>query len=134
MLLEAKRWPKERAAYGCKLYQTRYILPMKQIAFLGDSLDRISAFPVAARRTVGYQLDRVQRGLRPDDFKPLPRVGKGAEEIRVKDAGGTYRVIYLARTKDIVYVLHAFMKKSRRTSQSDIELARTRMADILRMR
>lgn len=107
---------------------------MKPIAFLGDSLAVIKAFPITARRVVGYQLDKVQRGYRADDFKPLPSVGKGVEEIRVRSTRGAYRVIYLARMEDTVYVLHAFAKKSRRTSQSVIEVARKRLADMLRKR
>ena len=119
---------------GCQVYRKRYNITVKAIAFLGDALERIKSFPVAARRAIGFQLDKVQRGLKPDDFKPLPRVGKGVEEIRVRDVSGIYRVIYLARMEESVYVLHAFMKKSRRTSQSDIEVARRRLADLLRTR
>ncbi len=107
---------------------------MKPIAFMGDSLAVIKAFPVTARRAVGYQLDKVQRGLRPDDFKPMSSVGKGVEEIRVRSAAGAYRVIYLARMEDAVYVLHAFEKKSGQTSRSDILVARGRLAGVLGMR
>lgn len=88
---------------------------VKPVSFLGDSLDRIREFPAKARQDVGYQLDRVQRGLQPYDFKPMPSIGRGVEEIRVWDDSGTYRVIYIARLLDAVYVLHAFQKKTQAT-------------------
>lgn len=101
---------------------------MKAIRFLGDSLKRLRAFPDDARQDAGYQLDKVQRGLRPNDFKAMPSIGRGVEEIRVWDDSGTYRVIYTARMKDAVVVLHAFQKKTQTTSTKDIELAKHRWA------
>ena len=74
----------------------------------------------------------MQRGVQPDDFKPMPAIGKGVEEIRVWDDSGTYRVIYTARLADAVYVLHAFQKKTPATSKRDSELAKTRYAELLR--
>ena len=73
-----------------------------------------------ARQDAGYQLDKVQRGLQPDDFKPMPTIGKGVEEIRTRDDSGIYRVIYTARFADAVLVLHAFEKNTQRTSPRDI--------------
>jgi phage-related protein len=105
---------------------------MKGLCFLGNSLKCLQEFPTDARRDMGYQLDRVQRGLQPDDFKPMPSVGKGDEEIRVCDERGTYRVIYTARLADIVYVLHCFEKKTQATCRADIELARSRYGDLMR--
>src|SRR5437870_13061334 len=70
---------------------------MRPVCFLGDSLRCLRDFPEGARHDAGYQLDKVQRGDQPDDFKPMPSIGKGAEEIRVSDSSGAYRVIYLAR-------------------------------------
>jgi phage-related protein len=99
---------------------------MKDVSFLGDSLRRIREFPNDARQDIGFQLDKVQRGSQPDDFKPMPTVGKGVEEIRLRALDGIYRVIYTARVGDRIYVLHAFHKKSQATSRSDIELARKR--------
>jgi len=75
---------------------------------------------------------RCKGGEQPDDFKPMPAIGKGAEEIRIADDGGAYRVIYLARRPDSVYVLHAFQKKTRATSKRDIETARKRFAELSR--
>ena len=103
-------------------------MPTKPIEFLGDSLRNLREFPDDAKRDVGYQLDRVQHGLQPDDFKPMPTIGKGVEEIRVRDETGTYRVIYTARLADAVYVLHAFQKKTQATSKRDIDLAKQRFA------
>lgn len=103
-------------------------MSVKPIEFLGDSLDRLRAFPHDARRDAGYQLDRVQRGLQPDDFKPMPAIGKGVEEIRIRDDDGAHRVVYTTRSADAVYVLHAFRKKTHATSKRDIELAKQRFA------
>lgn len=105
---------------------------MKPVRFLGDSLKRLREFPEDARHDAGYQLDKVQRGSQPDDFKPMPSIGKGAEEIRLQDDTGTYRVIYTARVRDAVYVLHAFQKKTRATSKRDIDLATERFAHLMR--
>ena len=103
-------------------------MPVKPIEFLGDSLRSPREFPDDAKRDAGYQLDRVQHGLQPDDFKPMPAIGKGVEEIRVRDDTGAYRVIYTARLADAIYVLHAFQKKTQATSKRDIDLAKQRFA------
>lgn len=68
----------------------------------------------------------VQAGRPPADFKPLPDAGPGAHEIRVRDDTGAFRVIYVAKFKEAVYVLHAFPKKTRKTSRMDVELAKRR--------
>jgi phage-related protein len=81
---------------------------------------------------VGYQLDKVQRGAQPDDFKPMPSIGRGVEEIRVWDESGTYRVIYTARLAEAVYVLHAFQKKTQATSQRDVDVAKARYTELMR--
>jgi phage-related protein len=99
---------------------------MKAIRFLGDSLKRLREFPEDARQDAGYQLDKLQRGLQPDDFKPMPSVGKGVEEIRLWEDSGTFRVIYTARLREAIVVLHAFQKKTQMTSRQDIDLARHR--------
>lgn len=103
---------------------------MKAIRFLGDSLKRLREFPEDVRHDAGYQLDKLQRGLQPDDFKPMPTIGKGVEEIRLWDDSGTFRVIYTARLKEMVVVLHAFQKKTQATSRRDMELARHRWAQL----
>jgi phage-related protein len=103
---------------------------MKPVRFLGDSLQCLRDFPEDARHDAGYQLDKVQRGEQPDDFKPMPTIGKGVEEIRVTDESGAYRVIYFARRTEAVYVLHAFQKKTQATSTRDIETAKRRFAQL----
>lgn len=105
---------------------------MKLLRFLGDSLACLREFPEDARQDAGYQLDKVQRGEQPDDFKPMPSIGKGVAEVRVWDDSGTYRVIYTARIADAVYVLHAFQKKTQATSKRDIELAKSRYTELMR--
>ena len=105
---------------------------MKPVRFLGDSLTSLRAFPEDARHDAGYQLDKVQRGEPPDDFKPMRSIGKGVEEIRVWDDTGTYRVVYTARLADAVYVLHAFQKKTQTTAKRDIELAKKRFTELMR--
>ena len=105
---------------------------MKPVQFLGDSLKRLREFPADARQDAGRQLDRVQRGKQPDDFKPMSSIGKGIQEIRVWDDAGTFRVIYTARLADAVYVLHAFQKKTQATSRRDIDIAKARFAELTR--
>jgi len=99
---------------------------MKLLTFLGDSLSQIRKFSRDAKQDAGYQLDKVQRGEQPDDFKSMPSIGKGVEEIRIWDEAGTFRIIYTAKLADTVYVLHAFQKKTQATSKRDIDLAKTR--------
>lgn len=105
---------------------------MKPLSFLGDSLQCLREFPEDVRHDAGYQLEKLQRGEQPDDFKPMPSIGRGVEEIRIRDDSGAYRVIYLARRAEAVYVLHAFHKKTPATSQRDIETARKRLAFLKR--
>ena len=105
---------------------------MKEIEFLGDSLKVISDFPKNARQAAGRQLARVQKGKPPDDFKPMHDIGKGVEEIRIREESGIYRVIYTARLADAVYVLHAFQKKTMQTSNQDMEIARKRFKKLMR--
>ena len=107
---------------------------MKPVRFLGDSLKRLREFPEDAKQDAGYQLDKVQQGHQPDDFKPMPSIGKGVEEIRVRDDSGIYRIIYTARIADAVYVLHAFQKKTQATSKPDIDLAKERYTELMRGR
>ncbi len=103
---------------------------MKPIKFLGNSLKALRDFPGDVMQDAGYQLDKVQRGERPDDFKPMPSIGAGVEEIRIWDNAGTFRVVYTARLPDAVYVLHAFQKKTQATSKQDIEIAKARLLQI----
>jgi len=101
------------------------------VRFLGDSLKCLREFPKNVRHDAGYQLDKVQRGGQPDDFKPMPTIGNSVEEIRVSDSIGTYRVIYVARREEAVYVLHAFQKKSQATPRNDLQIAKRRFRQLL---
>jgi phage-related protein len=105
---------------------------MKPIRFLGDSLNALRKFLSVARHNAGYQLEKVQQGKAPDDFKPMLAIGNGVEEIRVWDESGTYRVIYMARLRDMVYVLHAFQKKTQATSKRDLDIAKRRFGQLMR--
>ena len=98
---------------------------MKTLRCVGSSLDDLKNFPAEARREAGFELDAVQRGLMPSDFKPMLAVGAGAYEIRVRVLG-EWRIIYVAKFERAVYVLHAFQKKTQKTRKEDIELAARR--------
>ena len=105
---------------------------MKRLRFLADSLKCLREFSEDAKHDAGYQLDKVQHGKQPDDFKSMPSIGKGVEEIRVRDDTGAYRLTDTARLADAVYVLHAFQKKTQTTSKRDIELAKSRYIELMR--
>lgn len=104
---------------------------MKTITFLGDSLETVKSFPVSAKREAGYQLDKVQHGFEPDYWRPMSSIGSGVSEIRVRDSSGIFRVMYIAKLESTVYVLHAFNKKTQKTSQKDIELTKKRLKTII---
>ncbi len=105
---------------------------IKPIEFIFDSLDELRRFPVGVRRDAGFQLDRVQRGLEPDDWKPMKTIGSGVNEIRVKDADGAYRIIYISKLDDAVFVLHCFKKKTEKTAKQNIDLAKSRYKELVR--
>lgn len=107
-------------------------MSMKPVRFLGDSRKVMREFPDDARRDAGRQLARVQKGKPADDFKPMPSIGKGVEEIQIWEASGTYRIVYTARLADTVFVLHAFQKKTEATSPRDLEVARKRFRQLTR--
>lgn len=100
--------------------------PIKRLEFLGSSKDDLAAMPAGVRHDIGVELMRVQFGGQPTDFKPMSTVGAGAYEIRVRNASGAYRAIYVAKFEAAVYVLHAFQKKTQQTAKTDIELAKVR--------
>jgi phage-related protein len=102
---------------------------MKPLHFMGSSLDDLRNFPDEARRAAGFELRAIQSGLEPSDWRPMPGIGPGVNEIRIHVLG-EWRVIYVAKLHDAVYVLHAFQKKTRKTSRQDIDLARKRYRQI----
>ena len=109
-------------------------MTLKLVKWLGDSRERIRAFPELPRHEAGYQLERVQAGKEPKDWKPMPSAGIGVNEIRVRDDSGAFRVIYLAKFAEAVFVLHAFQKKGRKTAKADIDLARRRFRALVEER
>ena len=109
-----------------------FIANCKPIEFRGSALTDLRDFPVSARREAGYQLDQVQHGGDPDDWKPVNTVGQGVREIRIRDDSGAFRVIYVAKFVDAVYVLHCFQKKTEQTSKADIDLAAKRYKDLVK--
>ena len=104
----------------------------KSICFVGSSLDDLRAFPPPARRSAGYQLDRVQQGLEPDDWKPMKGLGGGVCEIRIREAEGAFRVVYAAKFRESIFVLHCFQKKSEKTAPRDLDLIARRYRTLQR--
>ncbi len=105
----------------------------KPINWVGSSREDLSNFPTTARKKAGFQLRAVQKGRVPSDFKPMPTIGKGVEEIRIR-AKGAYRVFYVSRFEEAVYVLHAFEKKTQKTAKEDIQIGRQRYQQMSRFR
>lgn len=106
--------------------------PAKDLKFRASSLDDLRAFPVMARREAGYQLDRVQAGHDPTDWKPMSTIGQGVREIRIRDKDGAFRVMYVAKFEAAIYVLHCFQKKSQATATADLNLAESRYRDLVK--
>ena len=102
--------------------------------FVGASREDLRRFSDEAREDAGFQLYKVQQGEEPDDWKPMPTVGAGVQEIRVRDERGSYRVLYVAKFEEAVYVLHAFEKRSQKTAEPDVHRAKTRYAEMLKWR
>jgi phage-related protein len=107
---------------------------MKPVHFVRTSREDLRELPDSAQETAGFQLFKVQQGREPDDWKPMPSVGAGVQEIRVRDERGAYRVFYVAKFEEAVYVLHVFQKRSQKTAQPDLDLGKSRYADLLKWR
>lgn len=106
---------------------------MKSLIGPGSSHDDICRFPATERQEAGFELYQVQLGHEPSDWKPMPAIGPGVKEIRVHGRN-EYRLMYVAKFGEAVYVLHAFVKKTQQTSRADIELARTRFKQLIAAR
>jgi phage-related protein len=104
---------------------------VKRVEFRGSSLDDLRAFPKDASAEAGHQLYRVQRGKEPADWKMMKDIGPGVQEIRIRDRGNAYRVIFIAKLPDALYVLHCFQKKTQKTSKADLALARKRYRELM---
>jgi len=103
---------------------------MKSVFWMGSSKGDLISFPDEIRREIGYQLEHVQEGMDPDDWKPMTSIGAGVREIRVRDPSGAFRCIYLATRPEGIYVLHCFKKKTQKTRQQDLDLAQRRLKSI----
>jgi phage-related protein len=106
---------------------------IKPLRWLGSSIEDVRAFPEDARREAGHELFQVQNGLEPSDWKPMKTVGAGVQEIRIH-TGTDYRVFYIAKLAEAVYVIHAFEKRTRHTPQADINIAKKRLSDLKQTR
>jgi phage-related protein len=102
----------------------------KRLEFRGSSLADLRAFPAPARRAAGFQLDRVQNGKHPQDWKPMASIGNGVNEIRIRDENGAFRVVYVAKFEEAVFVLHCFTKKTQKTGKPDLEIAAKRYREL----
>ena len=103
----------------------------KPIYWVGSSLKDLMVLPDEVKREAGYQLHRVQNGYDPEDWKPFQTVGAGVKEIRISEDGGAFRVMYVAKFAEKIYVLHSFQKKTQKTSPKDINIAKTRYRAIV---
>ena len=100
---------------------------LASVAWEGDSREVLKAFPEEVRENFGFELWQLQQGQRPRDFRPLSSIGPGVFELRDQDESTWYRVVYLSRIEDVIYVLHCFEKKSREMPKNDFEKARQRL-------
>lgn len=108
-------------------------MPDKALVWLGSTRADIRRFPAAARRVAGFQPGRVQKGLDPNDWKPMSSVGAGVREIRLH-IEGEHRVFYVATFAEAVYILHAFEKKTQKTTARDLQIGRERFRALAAMR
>lgn len=106
---------------------------MKKITWLGDTHETVKSYSSIVKQEIGHNLDKVQRGQKPYDWKPMSSVGRGVEEIRIHEKN-EYRVLYIAKFKESIYVLHTFIKKTQQTLKRDIDLAKHRYAELLELR
>jgi len=104
------------------------------VVFLGTSLEDLRSFPDNPRREAGYQIDKLQRGDTPDSWKPVTVIGPGVHEIRLRDVTGQFRVLYVAKFAEAVYILHCFCKKVQKISKSDLDLAANRYRELVKER
>lgn len=104
----------------------------KPIEFCGSALNDLRTFPEDARREAGHQLDQIQQGREPDDWKPMASIGVGVREIRIREASGACRVVYVAKFEAAIFVLHCFQKKTQKTSREDVALATHRLKDLIK--
>lgn len=102
----------------------------KDLVWVGSSKEDLRDFPPVARQRAGYQLDLIQHGEEPDDWKPMQQIGSGVQEIRIRCADGAFRVFYVVNRPDAIYILHAFRKTTQKTEKHDIDLAKARLKSL----
>ncbi len=98
---------------------------MSDLYWCGSSLGDLRAFPKSAKISLGREIDRLEHGALPINYKPLKSLGKGITgvyEIRTSDDGKIYRVAYVAKFGDDIVILHCWNKKTQTTSESDKKL------------
>ncbi len=103
---------------------------LKPIEWVGSSKENLRDFPAVPRHRAGYQLELLQEGEEPDDWKPMKTVGPGVQEIRIAAEEGAFRVFYVVNRPEAIYVLHAFKKTTQKTEKRDIELAKARLKSL----
>lgn len=108
--------------------------PEKDIRWIGSAYDDLLAFSDEPRRAAGFQLSKVQAGLEPEDWRAFDEVGAGTREIRIRESSGIYRVMYVAKFEEALYILHCFQKKTQATSKRDKDIAETRYRAVINMR
>jgi len=102
------------------------------IRWVGDAKEILSSFPPEVKTAFGYSLRRLQNGLLPDcDARRMASIGKGVWELKTSDERTWYRVIYLTRIGNSLYILHAFEKNSRKTDRRDLAIAQSRLKSVL---
>lgn len=106
---------------------------MKSIVWLSVTYETIKVYPVNVRRETGYNLDKLQRGAEPSDWKPMTKIGPGVKEIRIHE-GNEYRILYVTKFKEAIYILHSFVKKTQQTTQKEMNIGRKQYLEMLRMR
>ena len=106
----------------------------KQIRWVGSAYDDLLAFPKDARKEAGFRLGKVQAGLEPADWKSFDEVGAGTREIRIREASGIYRLMYVAKFEEAIYILHCFQKKTQVTSKRDRAIAAARYRAVVNAR
>ncbi len=107
---------------------------LKEIRFLATSRGDLRDFPPQVRQKAGFELDKIQKGNLPEDWKAMPSVGMGVKEIRIKEVDGIFRVMYVAKFQEAIYVLHCFQKKTQTTTLHDIALGRERFRALVNWR
>mgnify|MGYP004478571461 CR=1 FL=1 len=104
----------------------------KPIHWVGSTLEDVKQFPDNIKREIGFDLDLVQQGLLPRDYKAMKNLGSGIMEIRVRDISGAFRLVYVAKFEDAIYCLHGFQKKTQKTSSKDLAIIKARYAAIIK--